>query len=201
MADHRQFRAMGCQYVCSEAGLRAESCGTPVQENVICCSRRPWHLRGENPDQHIWTLGKIFGACDDHGWPDLGFLGADQDADHHVARLQPRSSDSSASRRRSDAALNSFRSSSDQESDQSILRFGASTANRSASADSSVAVSGGRRRKASTNDASRSLSCISISRIQYSGQTTGLKFHVAVSPTRGRARDRCLAGDHSCVGA
>ena len=53
-------------------------------------------------------------------------LRAYKDADHHIAGTQPRSSDSSASRRRSDAALNSCRSSSDQESDQSILRFGAS---------------------------------------------------------------------------
>ena len=163
MADHRQFRAMGRQHVCPEAGLCAKSGGSPVQQDVICCGKRFRKLRGENPDQYIWTLCEICGARDHYGRPDLCFLGADKHPDHHVAGLQSRPADSSASRRRSDAALNSLRSSSDQESDQSILRFGASSANRSASADNSVAVSGGRRRKASTNDASRSFSCISIS--------------------------------------
>ncbi len=47
--------------------------------------------------------------------------------------------------RRMDAALKSFRSSSDHESDQSILGFGARSANLSASADSSVAAAGGNR--------------------------------------------------------
>ena len=92
---------------------------------------------------------------------------------HHIARLQSRSADTSASKRRRDAALKSCRSSSDQESDQSIGRFEASSASRSASADSSEAATGGRRRNAPTNDASRSLSCISISCIQYIGQSTG----------------------------
>jgi hypothetical protein len=34
--DHRQFRTMNCQYVRSEAGLRAGSGRPPVQEDVIC---------------------------------------------------------------------------------------------------------------------------------------------------------------------
>ena len=156
VANHRQFRTMGRQYVRSEAGLCAESCGSPVLEDVIGRARRSGQLRRENPYHCIRTLGEIRRARDDHRRPDLGFLGADQNADHHIARPQSRSSDSSASRRRRDAALKSFRSSSDQESDQSILWFGASSANRSASADSSVAASGGKRRKASTNEASRS---------------------------------------------
>jgi hypothetical protein len=76
-----------------------------------------------SPSGLHWPLVGIL-TTNDHGRPDLGFLCTDQDAHHDVARLQSRSSDSSESRRRSDAALNSFRSSSDQESDQSILRFG-----------------------------------------------------------------------------
>jgi hypothetical protein len=158
---------MGCQDVCSEAGLCAESRGLPVLEDVVGGGRRSGQLRGEDPYQRIRSFGEIRGARDDHGRPDLGLQGTDQDTDHYIARPQSRSSDSSASRRRRDPALNSFRSSSDQESDQSILWFGASSARRSASADSSVAVSGGKRRKASTNEASRSFSCISIPCTQY----------------------------------
>jgi len=181
MADYAQLRTVSSQHVGAEARLCAESGRSPVLENVISRAWRSRQLRRENPYHCIRTLGEINGACDNHGRPDLGFLGADQNADHHVARLQSTSSDSSASRRRRDAALKSFRSSSDQESDQSIFWFGASSASRSASADSSEAVSGGRRRNAPTSDASRSLSCISISRIQYSGQTTSRELHLAVS--------------------
>ncbi len=120
VADHRQFRAMGRQEVRSEAGLCAESRGLPVLEDVIGSGRRSGQLRGENAYHDIRSFGEIRGARDDHGRPDLGFLCTDQDTDHDVARPQSRSSDSSASRRRRDAALKSFRSSSDQESDQSI---------------------------------------------------------------------------------
>jgi len=162
MADYAQLRTVSSQHVGAETRLRAESGRSPVLENVIRRARRSRQLRGENPYYGIRTLGEIRAARDHYGRTDLGFLGADQNADHHVAGRQSRSSDSSASRRRRDAALKSFRSSSDQESDQSIRWFGASSASRSASADSSEAVSGGRRRNASTNDASRSLSCISI---------------------------------------
>jgi hypothetical protein len=154
---------MGGQHVGSEARLCAESCRSLVHEEVISRAWRFRQLRRENPHHRIRTLGEIRRARDDHRRSDLGLLDTGQNADHHIARLQSRSSDSSASSRRNDAALNSFKSSSDQESDQSIFRFGARSGNRPASADSSVAVSGGRRRKASTNDASRSLSCISIS--------------------------------------
>lgn len=45
-------------------------------------------FRGENPYHRIRMLGEMRHARDDHGWPDLGFLGADQDADHYIARLQ-----------------------------------------------------------------------------------------------------------------
>ncbi len=154
---------MGRQNVRSEARLCAEPGGLPILENVVGLTRRSGQLRGENPHQRIRALGKISRARDDHGRPDLGFLCADKDAYHQIARFQSRSSESSASKRLKDAALKSFRSSSDQESDQSILWLGASSANRSASADSSVAASGGKRRKAPTNKASRSFSCNSIS--------------------------------------
>jgi hypothetical protein len=167
MADYGKLRTVSSQHVGAEARLRAESGGSPVLENVISRARRPRQLRRQNPYYCVRTLGEIRGARNNDRRTDLGFLGAHQNADHHIARPQPRSSDSSVSRRRRDAALNSFRSSSDQESDQSILWFGASSANRWASADSSVAVSGGKRRKASINEASRSLSCISMSCIQY----------------------------------
>jgi len=180
MADYAQLRTVSGQHICSEARLCAESGGAPVLEDVISRARRSRHLRRENPYHRIRTLSEIRRARDDHGRPDLGFLGTDQNADHHIASLQLRSSDSSTSKRRRDAALKSFRSLSDQESDQSIRWFGASSASRSTSADSSEAVSGGRRRNAPTNDASRSLSCISISRIQYSRQTTGLELHLEV---------------------
>ena len=150
----------------------ARTCRLPVLEDGIGRALRPGQLRGENRHHSIRTLGEVRRARDHHGWPDLGFLGADQYADHHIARRQSRSSDSSASRRRREAALNSFRSSSVQESDQSILWFGASSANRSASADNSVAASGGKRRKASTNEASRSLSCISIFFTQYTAKSS-----------------------------
>jgi len=77
-------------------------------------------------------LGEICGAGDHYGWPHLGFMRAHQDADHDIAGLHAWRSDSSASRRRSEAALNSFRPSSEHESDQSIPRFGAGSASRSA---------------------------------------------------------------------
>ena len=121
MADYAQLRTVSSQHVGAEARLRAESGGSPVLENVISRAWRSRQLRRENPYYCIRTLGEIRGARDNHGRTDLGFLGTDQNADHQIARPQSRSSDSSVSRRRRDAALNSFRSSSDHESDQSIL--------------------------------------------------------------------------------
>ena len=162
MADHRQFGAMGCQHVSSKTGHCAKSGRLTVQQNAICGCECPGQLRGENSDQHIGVLLKISAARNHCGRADLGFKGAYQNPNHHVARRQFGSSDSSASRRLREAALNSVRSSSDQESDQSIFPFGVTPANRWARADNSAAVSGGRRRKASTSDASRALSCISI---------------------------------------
>jgi len=68
--------------------------------------RERWRsIRCRDPYHRIGTLGEIRRARDNHGWPDLGFLGADQDADHYIAGLQSRSTDSSASKRRKDAAL------------------------------------------------------------------------------------------------
>jgi len=163
MADYAQLRTMRRQHVGSETRLCAESRRPPVQENVICCARRIWQLRGENPDQDIRAFDEVCSARDHDGGPDLSLACADEDADDHVPRRQSWSSDSSASRRRREAARKSFRSSSDQASDQSIRQFGASSASRSASAESSEAASGGRRRNASTSEASRSFSCISIS--------------------------------------
>ena len=162
MADHCQFGAMGCQHVSSEAGHCAKSGRLPVKQNVICGCECSGQLRSENSDQHIGALHKVSAARNHYRRADFGFKGANQNPNYHVAWRQFGSSDSSASRRLREAALNSVRSSSDQESDQSIFRFGVSPANRWARADNSAAASGGRRRKASTSDASRALSCISI---------------------------------------
>lgn len=66
-------------------------------------AQRLGQLRDESSYHRILTLGEIRRARDHCGRPDLGLLGADQYADHNIARLQSRSSDSSASRRRRDA--------------------------------------------------------------------------------------------------
>ena len=118
------------------------------RRNVICCARGIRQLRGENSKKDICAFGEVGGARDHNRRADLRLLGADEAADHNVARLQSRSSDPWVSRRRRDAALKSFRSSSDQESDQSMIVSERSVANRSAGADNSIAVSevgGGRR--------------------------------------------------------
>jgi len=78
---------MGGQHLRAEAGFCAESGRSPVQENVICYAGRFRQLRSENPDQHVWALGKICGARDHYRWSDLGFLRSDKDADHYVAGL------------------------------------------------------------------------------------------------------------------
>jgi hypothetical protein len=85
--------------------------------------------------------------------------GRGKHANHEIARLQSGSSDSPASSRLREAALKSRRSSSLQESDQSILECGESAANRSARADNSAAVSGGSRPNTSSSDASRGSNC------------------------------------------
>lgn len=121
MTDYAQLRTVSSQHVGAEARLRAEPGKSPVLENVISRAWRSRQLGREYPYYCIRTLGELCGARDNHGRTDLGFLGADQNADHHIARTQSLSFDSLVSRRRRDAALNSFRSSSDQESDQSIL--------------------------------------------------------------------------------
>ncbi len=101
------------------------------------------------------------------GWADLRFDSALEDTDNHVARLQSIPSDSFASSRRTEAARNSRRSSSDQESDQSILRSGASEARRSINRDNSMAASGGSLRNAPSRDASCEFRRISIIHTQY----------------------------------
>ena len=58
-----------------------------------------------------------------HDWgADFRFDCSFKDANHHVTWFQSISSDSVASSRRREAARNSLRSLSDQESDQSIFR-------------------------------------------------------------------------------
>ena len=59
--------------------------------------------------------------------------------------------------------MKSRRSSSDHESDQATVVFGANAANRCARADNSWATAGGRRRKASKSSDSFALSCICVS--------------------------------------
>ena len=76
-----------------------------------------------------------------------------------IAGFQRGSSCSSSSSRRSEAAVNSRRSASDQESDQSIVVPRVRVAGRWARADNSLAVSAGRRRKASSRISSRALIC------------------------------------------
>jgi hypothetical protein len=97
----------------------------------------------------------------------FGFRCAWQHANHDITGLQPDSSSSSASNRLSEAAVNSCRSASDQESDQSIAVSGARAASRWARADSSAAASGGRRRKASNRTSSGALIRTAIPRLQY----------------------------------
>lgn len=163
MADYAQLRTMRRQHIGAETGFRPESGRSPVQKNVICCSRGIRQLHGENTDQDVWAFGEVRCARDNDGRPDFSLASTGQNANDHIPRPQPWPPDSSASSLRSEAALKSFRSSSDQESDQSIFRFGASSASRSVNADSSEAVSGGRRRNASTNNVSRSFSRMSMS--------------------------------------
>jgi len=165
--DYCEFRPADSQNVCTEPGRRAKPCGMPIRKKVIrgrCAWRR---FRREDADEHIRSFFKIRAARDDHRRTDLCFYGSRQHPDNDVSCLQCSSSDSSASSRRMDAAVNSLRSSSDQESDQSTLAFGWREAKRSASAVNSAAASGGRRRNASTRDASRALNCNSIAHLQY----------------------------------
>ena len=116
----------------------------------------------QDAEQNIGSFNKVGAACDHHRRPNLCFQGARKRANDDITGLQRGSSGSSASSRRTEAAVNSFRSSSDQESDQSILVFGRSAANRSAKTAISDAASGGRRRNACNSEVSRALSCCSI---------------------------------------
>ena len=153
---------MACQQIRSELRLGAKACRLPVQEKAVRGSGRSGQLCRENSNEDIGAFDEVCAAGDHHRRADFSFLCASKHANHDIAWPQRDSSDSSTSSRLSEAALKSSRSSSDQESDQSILQFGVSVANRSASAESSAAASGGRRRKAFTSDASRGFNCISM---------------------------------------
>ena len=162
MADDGQLRAVCCQHVGSETGLGAKAGSLPLHEKAVRGCGRFGRLCREDANENVGALYQVCAAGDHHRRADLGFQGASKHANHYVAGLQCDSSDSSASSRLREAALKSFRSSSVQESDQSIRWCGESAANRSARADNSAAVSGGSRRKTSTSDASRGFNCISI---------------------------------------
>ena len=104
--------------------------GLPIRKNIVggCCRR--WYLRGQYAQDHIGTLNKVGIAGDHNCWANLGLLGATQRPNNYVARSQRDGSSSSVSSRRRDATVNSRRSDSDQESDQSIAVMGARSASR-----------------------------------------------------------------------
>ena len=162
MTDDRQFRTMHGEYVRSEIRLRSKPGILPVVEKAVRGRRRFGRPGGENADEDIRAFDQVCATRNHHRRTYLGFDGAGKHADNDIAGLQREPSESSVSSRFKEALLKSRRSSSDQESDQSILQFGVTVASRSASADNSAAVSGARRRYASTNDASRGFSCISM---------------------------------------
>jgi hypothetical protein len=140
--------------------LEARRIASPGERNPWPCLA--WMLGRENAGEDIRTFDQICAAGNYHRPANLGFESASQHADRDIARLQRESSASSASSRFREAALKSRRSSSDHESDQSILLFGVNKASRSARADNSAAASGARRRNASTSDTSRGFNCISM---------------------------------------
>ncbi len=134
--------------------FRSEPCNLPVLKTTVRGCRRNRPSRCQDSDQGVWTLSEIGGACDDNGRTNLCCYCALKDANYDVSWLQSASSASLISSRRTEAARNSFKSSSDHESDQSILRSGASEASRSINRDSSPAASGGSLRNAVSKDAS-----------------------------------------------
>ena len=145
---------MNGQHIRAKVRFRPESSGLPVSKAIISGRRRRRRTRCENPHQDVGAFTQISGACDNNGGANFGFDGALEDTDHDISRPQSTSSASPSSSRRTEAARNSLKSSSDQESDQSILRSGANAANRSINRDSSVAASGDSLRNAVSKDAS-----------------------------------------------
>jgi len=157
---HCQNRAVHCQNIGPKERRRTQAGGLPILNGAVRGGGR--RLLCENPDEQVRTFNQVGAAGNDYGGPNFRFHCCGEHSDHKISRLQLESSGSSASSLRKDAVLKSTRSSSVHESDQSMLWPGESVASRSASADNSAAVSAGRRRKASTSDASREFSCISI---------------------------------------
>jgi hypothetical protein len=96
----------------------------PVEQKVIHDGEWLGPFRGRDSNQPNGALRQVRTAPDDHGRAGFGFEGDEEKPNHHVPRRQFCSSDSSASRRLKDADLNSFKSSSDQESDRSIFLSG-----------------------------------------------------------------------------
>ena len=154
VANDRQFRPMNGQHIRAKVRFRPEPSGLPVSKAIISGRRRRRRTRCENPNQDVGAFTQISGACDNNGGANFGFDGALEDTGHDISRPQSTSSASPSSSRRTEAARNSLKSSSDQESDQSILRSGANAANRSINRDSSVAASGDSLRNAVSKDAS-----------------------------------------------
>jgi len=162
MPDRRQLRPVHRQYVRPEIRLGPKPGGLPVLENAVRGRCRIGVPGRENADEDIRAFDQVGAARYYHRRTNFCFKSTGQHADHDIAGLQCESWVSSASSRFKDAARKSWRSSSDHESDQSILPAGESVASRWARAVSSVAVSGARRRNASTSDASRGFSCMSM---------------------------------------
>ena len=152
--DDGQLRAVNGQHICAKVRFRPKPSRLPVVKDAISGRSRLGRSSRENPNQDVGAFDEVGCAGNDNGRADLRFDGTLEDADYHVAWLQSRPSDSLASRCRTEAARNSLRSSSDQESDQSILRSGARAARRSIKRDNSMAASGGSLRNALSNDAS-----------------------------------------------
>jgi hypothetical protein len=110
----------------------ARTGGLPVLDEAVRGSRRLRRFGRQNPDKHIRALNQVRSTRNDHGRPNLCLHRTGKHADDNITGLQFESSVSSTSSRLRDAVLKSAKSSSDQESDQSILRLGESVARRSA---------------------------------------------------------------------
>lgn len=142
------------QHIGTKVGLRAEPCHLPILKGVVRRPRRFGDTRGQKSHQGVGAFLQMGCAGDDNRRPYLRFHRAFEESNNNVPRLQSVSSASFSSSRRSEAARNSFKSSSDQESDPSILRSGAKAPSRSISQDNSPAASGASLRNAVSRDAS-----------------------------------------------
>lgn len=146
---HRKHRS-------AKVGLRAEPRHSPILEGVIRRRKRFWYSGRQNPHQDVGPFRQIRSAGDDNRMPDFRFYRAFENSNNNIP------SASLSSSRRSEAARKSLKSSSDQESDQSILRSGATAPSRSMSRDSSPAASGASLRNAVIKDASCEVTDISM---------------------------------------